>query len=241
MKRRALLIGNSNGLAGVKLDIAKFDSFLKSDLGGQWFGSEITIKMNPSKLELFATIQNIKQERPDYAFVYYSGHGAYSKGTILEINAQEEYINENDLKYIATRQISIFDCCRNVITTPLTEKRALGGTLNLSESNKNIRPTYDMRIMQAIEQQVSLYACSINESALDTEDGGMYSKNLLSSVQPEMGHSFKLVSLAHEEAAIKTKNMAWVKELHRQNPTETSPKCFSVQQLVISINPNIRY
>ena len=40
---------------------------------------------------------------------------------------------------------------------------------------------YEARIMQAIAQQVSLYACSIGESALDTENGGMYINNLLKS------------------------------------------------------------
>jgi len=239
MKRRALLIGNSNGLAGVKLDIANYIKFLKSDVGGQWHDVEIRTVMNPSKAYLMSIIQQLKNERPDYAFVVFSGHGAYSKGTILEINAQEEYINENDLKYIASRQISIFDCCRNVITTPLVEKRALGGVLNLSESEKKIRPAYDARIMQSIEQQVSLYACSINESALDTEDGGLYSKNLLRAAKAIYVVDYLTVGTVHEKAADNTKEEAYTKEKHIQNPSATLPRCLSSLQLIFSINPRI--
>ena len=86
MKRRALLIGNSNGLAGVKLDIANYFKFLKSDFGGRWIDSEISIRMNPFKKDLLTSIQDLKSEKPDFAFVVFSGHGAYSKSTILEIN-----------------------------------------------------------------------------------------------------------------------------------------------------------
>lgn len=239
MKRRALLIGNSNGLGGVKVDIANYVQFLKSDFGGQWFDSEINIKMNPSKIELLRTIQEIKNEKPDYAFVVFSGHGAYSKGTVLEINAQEESINEIDLKYISSRQVSIFDCCRNVISMPIVEKKSMGGTLNFSDSRTNIRVAYEARILQSIEQQISLYACAINESALDTDEGGMYSKNLLKSARAIYILDFLTIGVVHEKAAEYTKTEAFTKEKHNQNPTAILPKCISSQQLIFTINPRI--
>ncbi len=238
MKRKALLIGNSNGLAGVKLDISNFTKFLMSDIGGQWYDSEIIIKMNPTKTDLLNTINSFKNENPDFAFVVFSGHGAFNKNTILELNANEEYIYETDLFGIATRQISIFDCCRNVIDLKEYDLSESTRMMKAFSATGNIRRRYEMRIMQAIEQQIQLYACSINESSLDTEKGGMYTKNLLSSARPSYDSSYKLVGIMHQEAAEKTKAEAWTNNLHRQNPTANLPKCISSQQLIISINPN---
>ncbi len=239
MKRRALLIGNSNGLAGVKLDISNYVKFLTSDYGGQWYQDpEIVIRMNPTRKLLLETIQSIKNENPDFAFVVFSGHGAYQKTTILEINKDEEIILESELAGIAKRQISIFDCCRNVILTQLSDSRKSFAANAFIGDPSSIRPKYEARIMQAIEQQNFLYACSINESALDTEEGGLYTKNLLVSTIPLRNSQFKLVGETHEEAASKTSNAAWTTKLHRQNPTATLPRCLSSQQLIFSINPN---
>ncbi|MDR2652773.1 MAG: caspase family protein [Prevotellaceae bacterium] len=237
MKRKALLIGNSNGLSGVKLDIRNFTMFLKQDVGGQWYDSEIVIKMNPLKSDLIATISSLKSERNDFMFVVFSGHGAYQKGTVLEINGREEVINESDLKFIAPRQVSVFDCCRNLVSMPITES-LLEKSTRIFSSTTPIRAKYNTRIMQAIEQQVSLYACSVNESALDTETGGLYINNLLKAAGNIYSTEYKLVGIAHEEAKETTKKEAWNKEKHNQNPTATLPKCLSSQQLIISINPN---
>jgi hypothetical protein len=239
MKRKALLIGNSNGLSGVKLDISNFTAFLKSDVGGGWYNSEIVIKMNPIKRDLMNTISQLKNEKNDFSFVLFSGHGGYQKGTILEINNNEETINERDLEYIAPRQISIFDCCRNVVNISAYENLFEKSARMFDTSVSNIRAKYDVRIMQAIEQQVSLYACSVNESALDTDDGGLYINNLLKAAS-NVNSEYKRIEEAHEEARDKTKNEAKNKG-RNQNPTATLPKCLSTQQLIISINPSYNY
>lgn len=238
MKRRALLIGNTNGLPGVPVDISKYTSFLKSDFGGQWNEeNEIITKMNPSKSDLLNTIWTIKNEKPDFAIIVFSGHGAYKKGTILEINKNEEFIYESDLSFISTRQISIFDCCRNIIPTTLNENKALRGVSNFSKSYSLLRKIYDDRILQAIEQQVSLYACDINESALDTSNGGLYSSNLINCSKPTLENDFKLVGNAHQDAAALTTNAAWITRLHKQTPIAVLPRCISSFQLIIGINP----
>lgn len=206
MKRKALLIGNSNGLQGVKLDIRHFTEFLKHDVGGQWYDSEIEVKMNPSKKDLLAAIQQFKSVKYDFFYVLFSGHGAYEKSTILEINGNDEYVYESDLKNIATRQISIFDCCRQRISDSLNEGLVKSFRNSLS-GMANIRAKYKSRIMQAIEQQVSLYACSVNESALDTEKGGLYIQNLLKAAT-NISSEYKLVGVAHEEAATAATNEA---------------------------------
>ncbi len=240
MKRKALLIGNSNGLPGVKMDICNFSTFLQNEFGGQWYESEIVVKMNPSRTELISTINSIKSERNDFSFVVFSGHGAYEKSTVLEINGRGECIYETELIDIAPRQISIFDCCRQRVSLHKEGGQLYNSANEVMGSVNNIRPRYEARIMQAIPQQVSLYACSIGESALDTENGGMYIKNLLKSAV-KVSDEYKLVGVAHEEASSATSNEAWRDKRHNQTPTATLPKCISMQQLIISINPNYNY
>lgn len=237
MKRQALLIGNSDGLSGVKSDIQKFDKFLKSDFGGKWNDEEIIIKMNPSKSCLTNTIDSMKLSNYDFVFIVFSGHGEFEKNTILTINEKGDTISELDLYKIAKRQISIFDCCRVIskINDSLfaNSKRAFF-------FGSNIRKRYETRIMQSIEQDIHLYACAKNESALDTdEDVLSYTQNLLeASVDYSLNEEFKLVEKAHSNAKEKTSSEAWRLKRHIQNPTADLPKCSISQQLIMSINPN---
>ncbi|TWV14434.1 caspase family protein [Bacteroidaceae bacterium HV4-6-C5C] len=237
MKRIALLIGNSNGLPGVKKDISNWTRFLLSDEGGQWENSEIITKMNPARRELLSLIDTLKNTYYDFCYVIFSGHGAYKKGTILEINGNDEIIHEDDLIGIARRQISVFDCCRNILIEKSIDSEIIMRMYNQGgPMRRNIRPYYEKRIMSSIEQQVRLYACSINESALDSENGGIYTKNLLDSSMHISG-SFKVVGVAHEEAqALTTKEAHGLQ--HQQTPIASLPRCFTSQQLIISINPS---
>ena len=74
MKRIALLIGNSDGLEGVKKDLVNWTRFLYSLEGGAWNSSEIITLMNPRKEELCSKIEDIRGEY-DFAIVVFSGHG----------------------------------------------------------------------------------------------------------------------------------------------------------------------
>jgi hypothetical protein len=237
MNRKALLIGNSNGLSGVKKDISNWESFLTSDIGGKWFPSEIDVEMNPSKISLMSKINTMKQ-RYDFVLLVYSGHGAYSQGTILEINSNEEYVFESDLKGIAPRQISVFDCCRGIVTMQDSIKESIKNLSVKNQFTSNIRQDYETRIMQAIPQQISLYACSIGESAYDSNDGGYYTKNLLKSTNLFVDEQrFLTVGMAHQAGALKTTSEVFEKEKAIQRPDAFLPKCITSQQLIISINP----
>ncbi|MBR3557955.1 MAG: caspase family protein [Bacteroidales bacterium] len=212
MNRKALLIGNSNGLSGVKKDISNWESFLTSDIGGKWFPSEIDVEMNPSKISLMSKINTLKH-RYDFVLVVYSGHGAYSQGTILEINSNEEYVFESDLKGIAPRQISVFDCCRGIVTMQDSIKESIKNLSVKNQFTSNIRQDYETRIMQAIPQQISLYACSIGESAYDSNDGGYYTKNLLKSTNLFVDEQrFLTVGMAHQAGALRTTSEVFEKE-----------------------------
>lgn len=81
---------------------------------------------------------------------------------------------------ITSRQISAFDCCRNLLIENLSEShKSMRMFSDEGSFKRSIRPYYDTHIMSAIEQQVRLYACSVNESALDTGDGGLYTTKIL--------------------------------------------------------------
>ena len=90
--------------------------------------------------------------------------------------------------------------------------------------------------MQAIPQQVRLYACSVGQCSYDTPNGAMYLTNLLTSAQAiDTSATFKTVELAHAEAREKTVDQAKNKADGPQTPQAYLPKCLTLQQLIISL------
>jgi hypothetical protein len=231
MEKRILLIGNNADLPGVKQDFINYQYFFKNKIGGDWYDEEIIQKMNPTKYDLLSTISKLRSDNLDYIVVIYSGHGGQERETVLEINEKGERIDESELKDISKRQLTIYDCCR-----------AYSSMVKLSESTRITaksfdkidftRQLYENRIMESIQQQVNLYACSIGEIANDTSEGGAYSKNLLKAAQ-SVQYDFMTVGHAHSIAKETTQ-----KEFPRQNPDAILPRCFSERQLILSINPN---
>lgn len=227
MKKRILLIGNSNGLPGVQVDFKNYISYFKSDIGGNWIDSEIVSKMNPSKSDLITTIQQLKSYSLDFAIVLFSGHGGQERETVLELNRNGETVNESDLRNISSKQITIFDCCR-AFSEPIQDSRMYESFKAFSASNN--RERYESRIAQAIPQQISLFACSIGEVSNDTKDGGAYSKNLIKAAK-SINSSYVLVGDAHQHASTLTTS-----EFRDQHPDSILPRCLSNQQLIIGIN-----
>ena len=197
--------------------------------------------MNPEKIALLSCIKAIKDSKPDFAIIVFSGHGAYrrSMSTVLEINKQKEKIDENNLIGIAPRQISVFDCCREVLSEKLLELQnpvqifAEGGVMQL-----NIRPYYDNRMMEAMPQQICLYACSVGESAVDIKRGGIYTDNLLRcSSSFRSSECYKLVKDAHNEASYWTRTAALTSYGLQHPELIFKTECPSEPQLIIGINP----
>ncbi|MFI4919952.1 MAG: caspase family protein [Legionellales bacterium] len=236
MKRKAILLGNTDGLPGVKIDMERFSSFLKSDAGGAWLGSELEIFQDIAKAKLMSKIIDWKRGAFDYVIVLFSGHGGQIRETVLELNKTGEQIEESTLRSIASRQLTIFDCCRSLLqitTESLTMDRTFAA---FAKSQSNVRMRYDVRIMEAIPQQVQLYSCSIGEVSYDTQDGGVYLKNLLQAATNQISE-FKLVGSAHQEAIEPTLRYSRNEKHGDQNPAAVLPKCLSAQQLIISIKP----
>lgn len=238
MKRKALLIGNTSGLQGVKIDLENYKNFLKDLIGGAWDSSEITCTINPTRSELLQIIKKIKNEQNDYVVVFFSGHGAQVREIYLEINDNSEFILESELKELASRQLNIYDCCRTEIEFATKSISMESLVVSSSQSIRTIiRDKYNQRILQAIPQQVSLYSCSLGESSYDTKNGAIYATNLIKCAS-NLKSDYMLVSIAHTEATALTIAATQEKSIfERQNPDANLPKCIAAHQLIISINP----
>jgi hypothetical protein len=235
MNRKALLIGNTHGLEGVKVDLLTYQEYLKTDKGGAWYSSEIEVKPDIAKRDLETLIFKYKREKYDYLIVMFSGHGGQKRETVLELNKNEETIAETELRNISDRQLNIYDCCRvypsYTADSLMRMKAAFSESVSKSVLN---REKYEKRIMQAIPQQVLLYSCSVGQVAHDSPKGGIYLQNLLRSTLT-VEDDFKLVGVAHQEAKVLTELQVRKEYQRDQNPEGILPKCLSSQQLVFAI------
>ena len=184
MSRFAFLLSNNAGLPGVKKDVADMRSFLLSCEGGAWDTGEILEKHKLSLSELRVYLDEIRKMRFDYVLFYYSGHGSFMRGTMLEINEEGEKISESETLGLSAKQLSIYDCCRYVPPTMIAKKFA-----SVCENAQNVlglrrklsRSVFDSQVKAAPPQQIRLYACKVGQFANATESGSLYTQGLLSS------------------------------------------------------------
>ncbi len=233
VKRKAILIGNTTGLPGVKHDIERFGRFLQSNRGGAWLPAEMQVMIRPPIAELKNAIVQTRLSRPDYLIVLFSVHGGYLRSTQLQINrSPNELIDERELHELAPRQLNIYDCCRDLMTESLQKSESVFAALSL-DSAYGVRQKYDDRIMQAAEQQASLYSCSVGESSIDTGEGALYLTELLASART-VTHSnpFLTVGEAHEYAIEQLE-----KKKATQNPDSRLGKFLTSRQLILAMNP----
>lgn len=229
MKKKILLVGNTDGLPGVKVDLANYKKYFKSNTGGQWNDNEIIEKFDPKKDELIKLIDTLKAENLDYAIVIFSGHGGQKRETVLELNSDGEQFAESRFENISKKQVTILDCCRaysQMITESINEVR-------LSKSFSafvGTRQRFEKRISEALPQQIKMYSCAIGEYSHDTPKGGAYSKNLIETAYLD-DSEFIYFGRTHEKAAEKT-----TKEFKEQNPEIIQPRLLSSQQLIFGIN-----
>lgn len=237
MKRQALLIGNMDA-TGAQIDINNWKKYLQSGIGGAWKELEIKVLTDPSRVTLRTWLNFIKSDLNDFVLVAFAGHGNWTRSTNLYINPQDEYISESELKDLAPRQIICLDCCRGIARVPDVVNEAHLKFFSENDLDK-IRTRYDRRMMQADQQQVTLYACSIGESAYCTASGGgYYTKNLLSECASLSGDEFLTVNRAHNLSAPVTTNEVKHIESKDQHPDISAVRCPSSQQLILGIRPS---
>lgn len=234
MKKHILIIGNTSNLQGVEADLENYYRFFVSPVGGLWYDSEITVLRNTTTENALLWLNTFRRQQLDYFIFVFCGHGAsVNEEVVMELNNNKEIIYESQVKGVASRQLCIFDCCRNIerpeAYASLTEIRtfSLGGRLF-----GDVRRRYDERIMQSVPQSACLYACSIGESADGNRSGGYYTYNLLKFARHINVIEFKTVGLCHNEAsdAVEKKNPT-------QHPDCSLPRCLLNRSLIFSIHP----
>lgn len=228
MKKKILLVGNDDGLPGVKIDIDNYKKYFKSLTGGQWIDSEIIERLNPKKDDLISLIAILKAQNLDYVIVIFSGHGGMKRKTVLELNPKGEQFSESRFENIAKRQVTILDCCRakpQIVTESVNEVRMFkgGGIIGT-------RQRFEKRISESLPQQIKLYSCAEGEYSHDTPKGGTYSKNLIETAFND-DSEFIYFGRTHVTASEKT-----TKEFKDQHPEIIQPRLLTSQQLIFGIN-----
>lgn len=230
------MIGNTDGLSGVSVDIRSYCSFFTSPAGGNWFREEIDIMMNPTQRSLYKKITKIERADYDYVITIFSGHGAESvNGTVLTLNDQKETIEIDDLANLSPRQLHIYDCCRNFEEMPFDTE---SGATKLSMSRDPIRQVYENRIQYSSPQEIILFACDESEKSTDTPSGGEYSQSLLRAIEMTLADAysqFVSVSRAHYKAV---SLMRQDNSIRRQHPQILQSRCLPNRRLPLAINPD---
>lgn len=195
MKRNCILIGapgsNSKGnyLEGVSIDMYNMRNYLASNTGGAWNDNEILELINPSKEQINTALT--KSKISDFSLVLFSGHGGTSTKngrTYLEINTKGEDYPAEGLINHTKKEIVIVDTCRSYFTPVESQFESIMKALN---EQLSIRAKYRMAYDDAIENAdigpLILYACSIGETANDTNEGGIFTKTLIDTAQSISG------------------------------------------------------
>ena len=205
MKKKILMIGNTDGLSCVPIDIDSYHSFFTSPVGGNWCREEIDIMLNPTQRSLFNKIVEIEEADYDYLITIFLGHGAEQDcGTILYINAHGEFIGLHHLKNLSFKQLLIIECCRVPAQMPFELMFVDTGATVLSLSRDPIRRAYEDRIRDCPPQEVILLACDAGEKAQGTPYGGRYSTFLLHAARTAATDSyspFVSANSVHRKAA----------------------------------------
>jgi hypothetical protein len=186
MKRRALIVGNAGNadefLLGVEKDVSMYKKFLLSNQGGAWYEQEIIVSLNETKAELENKILKVKNEKNDFMFVVFTGHGSFSKlKQCRKLYVNDDYIYESALLFSSRKQITVIDTCAGIENDMLLESRF--AFTAMQEFNKQAgldhRILYENAIRICPDKQSILYSCDVDETSADTSKGGLFSLHLI--------------------------------------------------------------
>jgi hypothetical protein len=242
MRRKALIIGNSGDkknpneyLEGVEKDIKNYKDFLLSPIGGLWNKEEISVSLNETKEQIRKELIALKQNKYDFVFILFSGHGSYSSfKQCRKLYIFDDFIYEEEIRNLSSRQIIILDTCAKIENDLVisTESALLSENYNLTKGYVNFRENYEKAILSMPEQEVILYSSSINEfSTDDSELGGYFAYNLLVSAKENTNNV-----LSCKEAYLQAKDIVQKKTHNKQNPSCVCIKTSSI--LPFSIKGN---
>jgi len=237
MKKKILMIGNTDGLSGVPVDIASYYSFFTNPIGGNWCREEIDVMLNPSQRCAFNKIVEIEEAAYDYVITIFAGHGNEADDDIvLIINEQEDTILMSDLTNLSQKQLIILDCCREPIQMAVDFAFIETRATMLSMSQDPIRRAYEDRILHCPPQEIILFSCDQGEMAKDTAS---YSSHLLHAVEMVLADShspFVSVNRAHERAvSLLEANRFYT----QQHPQIQQSRCLINRRLPFAVNTKL--
>jgi hypothetical protein len=239
MNRKALLIGcpgrpgRQDYLPGVARDLANYDRFLRSPLGGAWYSSEIISLDDPPASIIRAAIQILKSA--DYSFALFSGHGYVTsnrRSTIVCLRGDEE-MDSTELCAGAKKHTLVLDCCR-VVAKPMLAEDALAKMDSMaaakSLSSSACRRYYEKAILGCPSGLIVAHSCDLDETANDDPvRGGYYSYSLIDVAEDwaennsgdlsEYYYTF-VMPVAHDDASDAVQRRSG----NRQNPKMDKPR-----------------
>lgn len=211
MKRKAILIEASNvightDLPGARVDIANWNDFLKSNLGGVWESSEIVILRKPSSGDVE---QHLKVDSDCYCFVAFSGHG--SEGSVLlNEHWSDKGFPINGMKPKSSQGTLIVDSCRgfaeaaryseitkvalaNASGRAVALNASMGRSVEFAEANEiserlilnraglisRHRQYWEDALKKSPNGVVEMLACSKGQAAAESPTSGGYYTSLL--------------------------------------------------------------
>ena len=241
MKRKAIIIGNSRNLNATPVDMLRFSKFLMSLQGGAWETGEIVECKDKKADEILKNLNDIKAEKNDFVIVYFTGHGGVQGETILEVNPALELLKEDSFFGLAPRQLNILDCCRCLVTTPLSIYGSSRGVSPMQRAFRDeVRKEYDELVMNSAPQLVRMYSCKEGESSWPSKDGSYYTNNLIGCANELLKtNRVVFVHQCHDVVAIKTAADVQNDLQRDQHPDIIPTKCLAQAELPICFNPKI--
>lgn len=117
LKRRAFIIGSSYNFpdySTIMNDVEGISQFLFSTTGGAWKEDEVYTFMDDSLQGILEKLENTKNDKIHYLFIYWLGPGVILDNQQILILNDEEYIALNRFFNISPRQCLILDTCRKI-------------------------------------------------------------------------------------------------------------------------------
>lgn len=205
MIRRALIIfcddTDSGSLSGPVADNNNLRKHLTSQLGGEWYGSEILSLNNPTKRQVLQAMRNHINEA-DYSFIIFSGHGFINTDDNNEqyIELQDESISINILVNSCRRQTLIIDACRGYYSEKRLFSKGLTGVFDSHKPRTSTRKLFNHHLNNCEEGLSILYAASENQTAIDSNQGGAYLFSILKACELWSQHDTKRQKFSIKDA-----------------------------------------
>ncbi len=228
MNRLAIIISAPGGydkttdyLQGIEKDVGNWYNFFSSDIGGAWDKTEIEVIPDPTINDINNLQNHLKKNTYDFVILAFSGHGEYNdieRTNMYYIN--NEIIPESKFLFDVKRQLSIFDACR-VYNPNLRKSRSNARHFSNSGqeqySRKKCKELYNNAILELPSVKGYLYSCSRGEGAIDTDNGGLFTLNLIEAIETISNQKSGIIT--EYQAFDKAKTYTLEESNNEQNPS----------------------